>query len=173
MTPEQMEKRLGDVLELCAGWNALVLLDEADVFLEERSTSDIVRNAMVCVMLRLLEYHPGIMFLTTNRVKSFDPAFESRVTVALHYQPLTTDARTQIWKNLLQRVTIPVSSRMDWEALAKHALNGRQIKNAVRLAVALAKESSSSVTQDMLETTLRITSIGREDMRNDNSWRGT
>jgi hypothetical protein len=61
LTPDEMERRLSDVLELCAGWNALTLFDEADVFLETRTTSDITRNAMVCVMLRLLEYHPGIL----------------------------------------------------------------------------------------------------------------
>ncbi|TPX64372.1 hypothetical protein SpCBS45565_g05920 [Spizellomyces sp. 'palustris'] len=75
ITPDEMERRLADVLDLCAGWNALTIIDEADVFLEKRSTSDVVRNAIVCVMLRLLEYHQGILFLTTNRVKEFEPAF--------------------------------------------------------------------------------------------------
>jgi SpoVK/Ycf46/Vps4 family AAA+-type ATPase len=173
MTPEQMENRLGAVLELCAGWNALVLLDEADVFLEERSTSDIARNAMVCVMLRLLEYHPGILFLTTNRVRSFDSAFESRVTVALRYDSLPPEARTQVWKNLLERVAIRVHPDVQFDVLGRHILNGRQIKNAVRLAVALAKERSCAVTQEILDTTLKITSLGRDDMKNDDSWKGS
>jgi hypothetical protein len=30
-----------------------------DIFLEARSTSELQRNALVCVMLRLLEYHQG------------------------------------------------------------------------------------------------------------------
>ena len=34
-----------------------VLIDEADIFLERRSDNDIVRNAMVGIFLRLLEYH--------------------------------------------------------------------------------------------------------------------
>ncbi|KAI9240656.1 MAG: P-loop containing nucleoside triphosphate hydrolase protein [Podila humilis] len=171
MTPDEMERRLGDVLDLCADWNALVLLDEADVFLEQRSTSDIVRNAMVCVMLRLLEYHPGILFLTTNRVRTFDPAFESRVTVAMRYENLTEDARVQIWKNLLGRVTVTVESNsLDYELLGQHVLNGRQIKNAVRLAVALAREQQSAVSQALLDTTLRIVNVGRQDMQTDDSW---
>lgn len=102
--PETMEKRLGEILTLCASWDALVLIDEADVFLEKRSTSDVLRNAMVCVMLRMLEYHQGILFLTTNRVTEFDPAFESRVTIALKYNHLTESARSQIWKNLINRL---------------------------------------------------------------------
>ncbi|KAJ5496142.1 hypothetical protein N7539_001258 [Penicillium diatomitis] len=37
-----LERRLCDVLELCAEWDALAVLDEADVFLETRSTSDLI-----------------------------------------------------------------------------------------------------------------------------------
>ncbi|TPX32817.1 hypothetical protein SmJEL517_g04114 [Synchytrium microbalum] len=171
LTPDEMEKRLSDVLDLCAGWNAIAILDEADVFLEQRATADIVRNAMVCVMLRLLEYHPGILFLTTNRVQRFDPAFESRVTVALRYESLNSSARTQIWKNLMAKVSIPVSTEVVYEELGKHALNGRQIKNAVRLAVALSREKKSEVTQSILQTTLAITNLGREEMQADDSWK--
>jgi hypothetical protein len=172
MSPEVMEQRLGDILELCAHWNALTLLDEADVFLETRATSDIVRNAMVCVMLRLLEYHPGILFLTTNRVRSFDPAFESRVTVALRYDSLEPSARCQIWKNLIHRLEIPLAQDIVYEKLANHSLNGRQIKNAVRLAVALAKEMQTPLSHSILETTLSITQVGRDEMKNDDSWKG-
>jgi hypothetical protein len=39
----------------------------ADIFLERRSENSIHRNALVSVFLRLLEYHQGILFLTTNR----------------------------------------------------------------------------------------------------------
>jgi hypothetical protein len=167
--PDEMEASLSDILELCAAWDALVLLDEADVFLEVRSTSDLVRNAMVCVMLRLLEYHPGILFLTTNRIKSFDPAMESRVTVALHYDHLDVGARRQIWKNMLS-LAEESHGRISWDALSQHVLNGRQIKNAVRLAVALAREKQSPVTQEILETTLRVTALGRKEMKEDDSW---
>jgi hypothetical protein len=36
-------------------WNALLPLDEADVFLEKRSSQDILRNGLVAVFLRKLE----------------------------------------------------------------------------------------------------------------------
>ena len=159
-----MERRLGEILTLCSCWNALVLIDEADVFLEKRSTSDVLRNAMVCVMLRLCEYHQGILFLTTNRVTEFDPAFESRVTVALKYDHLTEKARTQIWKNLIQRLTYEKSSDLDFDKLGQFVLNGRQIKNAIRLAVSLAMDSKVPLNQSYCEETIAITSEGRMDM---------
>ena len=48
--------------------NIVVLLDEADVFLEERDMKDLKRNALVSVFLRALEYYDGILILTSNRV---------------------------------------------------------------------------------------------------------
>lgn len=49
------------------GWGAVLLLDEADVYLERRSINDLMRNSLVSIFLRLLEYFQGILFLTTNR----------------------------------------------------------------------------------------------------------
>lgn len=45
------------------------MLDEAEVFLEERTQADLQRNALVSVFLRALEYYDGILILTTNRGK--------------------------------------------------------------------------------------------------------
>jgi AAA+ superfamily predicted ATPase len=171
VNPGDLERRLADVLDLCAGWNALALLDEADVFLETRSTNDLVRNTLVCVMLRLLEYHPGILFLTTNRVRSFDPAVESRVTVALRYDSLSAGARGKIWQNLLASAPLPVAQDVSVEELSGHALNGRQIKNAVRLAVALARERQTNINRSVLNATIEITALGRQAMQADDSWK--
>merc|ERR1719199_1147432 len=102
-TPEVLESKFSEALGLCARWDCLCLVDEADSFLEERTGSDMLRNALVCVMLRLLEYHPGVLFLTSNKVKGIDAAVQSRLTLALKYEPLGFDARRQVWANLLER----------------------------------------------------------------------
>ena len=77
--PADVDKQLTLVLELSHRWSAVLLLDEADVFLQARDTTDVVRNALVSVFLRQLEYFRGVMILTTNRVRECDPAFESTV----------------------------------------------------------------------------------------------
>ncbi|KAK3179686.1 hypothetical protein K4F52_008935 [Lecanicillium sp. MT-2017a] len=172
VTPDDLEMRLTDVLALCAEWDAIAVLDEADVFLETRSSSDLVRNAMVCVMLRILEYHPGILFLTTNRVRTLDPAFESRITMALRYEALDEAARTQVWKNQLGGTNGekgPASS-FDYGELAQHPLNGRQIKNTVRLSLSLATDQGTPLTQSLLLKTLEVTSLGRRNMKEDMTW---
>lgn len=60
----KLEAQLSRIFKITRHWNAILLLDEADVFLEKRS-SDLVRNSVVSVFLRRLEYCQGIMFLTT------------------------------------------------------------------------------------------------------------
>lgn len=42
-----VESSLSNVLEMCTKWNAVLLLDEADVFLEQRSAHDLERNKLV------------------------------------------------------------------------------------------------------------------------------
>lgn len=77
------------ILELAHKWNAVLLLDEADVFLQERDTKDIFRNALVSIFLRQLEYFQGVLILTTNRDTLCDPAFESRIHIRLKYKELS------------------------------------------------------------------------------------
>lgn len=43
----EVESSLSDVLEMCTKWNGVLLLDEADVFLEQRSANDLERNKLV------------------------------------------------------------------------------------------------------------------------------
>ena len=53
--PSALDKALKKMFALVPVWDAVVLIDEADVFLEERSVANVERNAMVAVFLRQLE----------------------------------------------------------------------------------------------------------------------
>ena len=75
---EKVDKQLTLILELSHRWSAVLLLDEADVFLQERDSKDVARNALVSIFLRQLEYFQGILILTTNRLDDCDAAFESK-----------------------------------------------------------------------------------------------
>ncbi|KAG9245812.1 hypothetical protein BJ878DRAFT_333797 [Calycina marina] len=142
--PTVLEHELQKILDVAHAWGAVLLLDEADVFLEARTTHDIHRNALVSIFLCLLEYFQGILFLTTNRVETFDDAFQSRIHVAIRYGELSIEARKSVFKMFIEKVKqlngakIVPFKESDYDTLAKHNLNGRQIKNTVRTAQALA-----------------------------------
>ncbi|GAA5949933.1 hypothetical protein JCM10213_004260 [Rhodosporidiobolus nylandii] len=104
-----LETRLRDVLDVAQIWGAVLLIDEADVFLEARSMADVARNAMVSVFLRMLEHHSGVLFLTTNRVRSIDEAFLSRFSLAITYPNLDAPKRKIIWRQFLSLAGVGIS----------------------------------------------------------------
>ncbi|PVH76181.1 AAA family ATPase [Cadophora sp. DSE1049] len=148
--PEDVEKYLESVLHLGKTWGCVVLIDEAEVFLEQRSLDNLERNALVSVFLRVLEYYEGILILTSNRVGTFDEAFKSRILLSLHYENLTKGQRTKIWKNFIEpgsrkRKFQDQSTGIDFDdiecylsELAEYELNGRQIRNVITTARQLA-----------------------------------
>ena len=126
----KLEKQLSLHFELANHWNALLLLDEADVFLRKRDT-DHTHNSLVSVFLRKLEYYQGIMLLITNRVRDFDNAIQSRIHLTLRYSPLGVDTRKGIWNIFLQNIITAGGkaecSDENLDNLAKHDLNSRQV----------------------------------------------
>ena len=144
-----VEQELTRWLRLGALWNAVLLFDEADVFLESRQHGDIERNSLVSVFLRALEYYQGLMFLTTNRIGTFDEAILSRVHVILHFPDLTDLERKKIWdtsfrKVIKERPNIEIDFSLYDLAyrdadIKKLNWNGREIRNAFNTMIALAE----------------------------------
>ncbi|KAF3922056.1 hypothetical protein ABW20_dc0107587 [Dactylellina cionopaga] len=167
--PTEMEKALSKILRLCTIWNAVLLLDEADVFLEERSLHDLERNALVSIFLRMLEYYSGILFLTTNRVKTFDEAFQSRIHVALRYRDLDKSAREQVWRNFITKIEASGNTtaikETDYDFLGSVVLNGRQIKNAARTALSLAENMGEKLSVESVKAVLGIVEAFERDFK--------
>jgi len=124
-------------------WDAVLLMDEADVLLEKRSYENLNRNAVVSVFLRMLEYYEGILFLTTNRLLTMDAAFESRIQIAIRLPDLGPESRRLIWSNMIRR--LDADEEQGKAELMEHLddmeqweLNGRQIRNVLTMAESLA-----------------------------------
>lgn len=113
LDPRSVENKLQGILDMCTRWNAILLLDEADVFLEERSLHELERNKLVTIFLRVLEYYEGIMFLTTNRVQTFDAAFQSRIHISLEYKELDIKSRKSVWMNFLRQHDVAQAAARD------------------------------------------------------------
>ncbi|KAJ4300797.1 hypothetical protein N0V90_002885 [Kalmusia sp. IMI 367209] len=138
--PDDLEAGLKRALTCCQLWGAVLLIDEADVFMESRSSNNLIRNELVSIFLRQLEYYQGLLFLTTNRISTIDPAFRSRVDLILPYHDLDEEARKQVWKNFIRRLPSNEVQMYDsdFDELAKTKMNGREIKNLIKTALVLA-----------------------------------
>jgi SpoVK/Ycf46/Vps4 family AAA+-type ATPase len=155
--PEEVEDALQKILEMVAKWDAILLLDECDVFLEARTNSDLERNKLVSIFLRTLEYYEGILFLTTNRVANMDAAFQSRIHVSMEYPNLTASSRRQIWANFLENSKQKSSvSGEDLDYLSTIELNGRQIKNVLKTSFLLSMRKKTPLKRETIEVVLAI-----------------
>ncbi|KAL8918837.1 MAG: hypothetical protein Q9208_007094 [Pyrenodesmia sp. 3 TL-2023] len=163
-----LEERLEEIFDDAVTWGAILVLDEADVFLQERDYENLERNALVSIFLRTLEYFNGILFLTTNRVGTFDQAFQSRIHITLGLPILDQPRRTEVWLLFLhelgktQRLTTEQLHDLQSQATAvwsRQGLNGRQIRNSVRTALLVAEKKGEVVGKKHFDTVLRI---GRE-----------
>ena len=155
----QVESALSNVLEMATKWNAILLLDEADIFLEQRSSNDLERNKLVSIFLRILEHYEGILFLTTNRVDKIDAAFQSRIHISMQYEELSKSSRKHVWTHFLavsSKGKGPLFGDKDLDKLAEYKMNGREIKNVLKTAQLLASKKSEGLNIRHVESVLAI-----------------
>lgn len=153
--PAAVEAALERALELCRLWGAMLLLDEADVFLAARTDADVARNELVAVFLTKLEYYQGVCFLTTNRIRSLDHAFQSRIDLFLPYADLTPASRRQVWENFIDRAGRGKFEELTEEGLdrlARIEVNGMEIKNLIKSAHLLSLKDGGMVSLANLQT---------------------
>ncbi|KAF1968576.1 hypothetical protein BU23DRAFT_479942 [Bimuria novae-zelandiae CBS 107.79] len=169
----KLEQDLNRIMEITHAWGAILLLDEADVFLEARQPHDIHRNALVSVFLRLTEYYQGILFLTTNRIATFDEAFQSRIHMGIRYEQLSVQSRKKIWMHYVSQVLAMDDGEgktrafadSDFDELSRKVLNGRQIKNAVKTSQAIALSEKGVFGMDYVKRIMESHETFEEDMR--------
>ncbi|GFF60995.1 hypothetical protein IFM51744_10551 [Aspergillus udagawae] len=151
---EQLEVQLTRTFRVASNWKVVLLLDEADVYLQRRDGLHLERNRLVATFLRTLEYYPGIFFLTTNMLQDFDAAILDRIHLKLQYHDLDSSARQAIFR----RFSVKTGAEI-WEDeirnFAKVSLNGRQIKDVIKLAHNVAMSKGVRLRADHIRSALR------------------
>ena len=130
----EMELALKNTLTRAQRWGAVMLIDEADVYIKRRD-DNIAANAVVGVFLRVLEYFNGLLFLTTNRVGDIDEAIISRCIAIIRYHQPTFDDRCKIWTVMVEQFGLNVNAELI-NTLSKTfpKASGRDIKGLAKLA---------------------------------------
>ena len=138
----QMELALKDTLTRAQRWGAVMLIDEADVYIRRRD-DNMAANAVVGVFLRVLEYFNGLLFLTTNRVNDIDEAIVSRCIALIRYHPPQLADRTRIWQVMMEQFGLAVTPDMP-DVLARRFpdATGRDIKGLAKLVAKYCQHKS-------------------------------
>ncbi|KAF2180014.1 hypothetical protein K469DRAFT_730299 [Zopfia rhizophila CBS 207.26] len=119
---------LETVFHLGKIWDCVVLLDGADVFLEQRSLQNLQRNTLVLVFLWVLEYHraPANLVQLVNRLET------------LNEEIYFDDIRARIHE------------------LASYPMNGRQIRNSISTAKQLTMYKKKKMRSKDLVYVIRV-----------------
>jgi AAA+ superfamily predicted ATPase len=129
----QMEQVLKDVLTRAQRWGAVMLIDEADVYIKRRD-DNMAMNAVVGVFLRVLEYFNGLLFLTTNRIDDIDEAIVSRCIALIKYSMPERGDRRRIWGVMTEQFELAVPAPLlDELTDIFPGASGRDIKGLTKL----------------------------------------
>jgi ATPase family associated with various cellular activities (AAA) len=135
-----METALKNALMRAQRWGAVMLIDEADVYIRRRN-DDITTNAVVGVFLRVLEYFNGLLFLTTNRVDDIDEAIVSRCIALIEYRPPDDASRLRIWRVMLEQFAIAHDPELPEELVKLFPkASGRDIKGLAKLVAKYCRQ---------------------------------
>lgn len=130
---EEVEEKLAEVLSRASRLRMPLVINEADVFVQTRGR-DLDQNAVVSVFLRALEYHDGLIFLTTNRVDDIDDAILSRTIAQIAYSVPDAKNRTRLWRQTVAEFGLTLSEKefaIIHEVFPK--VVGRDIQNLIML----------------------------------------
>ncbi len=129
----EMEKALKETLTRAQRWGAVMLIDEADVYIKRRD-DNIAANAVVGVFLRVLEYFNGLLFLTTNRVKDIDEAIISRCIAMIRYHPPGEADRRRLWQVMSEQFELGLDEGLIDTLVRRFPdATGRDIKGLAKL----------------------------------------
>ena len=146
-----MEGALKDALMRAQRWGAVMLIDEADVYIKRRD-DDITMNAVVGVFLRVLEYFNGLLFLTTNRIDDIDEAIISRCIALIKFHPPNDEARRKIWAVMTEQFGLAVDAALlDALVVTFPTASGRDIKGLAKLVAKYCHHRKVPPTQDVFE----------------------
>jgi hypothetical protein len=150
----ETEKNLSQVFARAEELDVILLLDEGDALLTQRTSvqtaNDRYANLETNYLLQRIESFEGILIVTTNAVERIDSAFQRRMDVVIDFRPPEAAERWAIW-----HLHLPVAHQIDTAFLndvaARCILNGGQIRNAALHASLLALKNGGMITTTYLE----------------------
>jgi hypothetical protein len=154
----ETEKNLNQIFSRAEELDVILLLDEGDALLTQRtnvqSSNDRYANLETNFLLQRIESFEGILIVTTNTGNRIDGAFQRRMDVVVEFRQPEPAERWALWQLHL----LP-GHKVDGGLLSTIAgvcaLNGGQIRNAVMHASLLALSDGKVITSAHLEEALQ------------------
>jgi len=159
-----METALKEVLTRAQRWGAVMLIDEADVYIKKRD-DNITMNAVVGVFLRVLEYFNGLLFLTTNRVDDIDEAIVSRCIALIRFYPPDRVDRKKIWGVMARQFGLTLAPELhDRLPDIFPKASGRDIKGLAKLVAKYCSQKQLPPTEEVFRRCSMFRAMDQADV---------
>lgn len=156
ITADLVRQNLEEIFARAKRWEAVLLLDEADVFVLERGF-ELDQNAIVAEFLRTLEYYNGLLFLTTNRIDGVDEAILARCAAVIDYLPPKPEDARKIWQTMAAEHDITLADGLlDQLVAGFDGITPRDIKMVLRLALRMAAHRGVALSLDVFAAAARF-----------------
>lgn len=150
----ETEKNLNDLFTRAEELDVILLIDEGDALLTQRTnvqtSNDRYANLETNFLLQRLESYAGIVIITTNAGDRIDSAFQRRMDVVVEFRAPEAAERWAIWQ-----LHLPADHRVEHgvlrEVTTRCTLTGGQIRNTVLHASLLALDDGGFITSTHLE----------------------
>ena len=143
-----VERNLMEILRRAVRWDAILLLDEADVYIRCRD-NDLEHNAIVAEFLRTLEYFNGLLFMTTNRINDVDDAILSRCIATVQYETPTPEDAALLWKSLASQFDADLPDDLIARLTVAYSnASGRDIKELLKLTSKFCRAKNIPYSED-------------------------
>lgn len=154
----ETEKNLNQIFSRAEELDVILLLDEGDALLTQRTSvqtsNDRYANLETNFLLQRLESFEGILIVTTNAGERIDSAFQRRMDVVIPFHPPDIEERWAIWQ-----LHLPAAHAIHHAFLEQVAqrceMSGGQIRNAALHASLLALDDGGIVNLSCLEAAIQ------------------
>lgn len=170
--PELLDLRLHETFLRGINWGAIVLLDEVDEYVYSRSRYHTKRSYLTPILLRHLKTSESLTIITMTHADKFEDAFMGHLQLSLQLPDFSFKDQKDIWIKAIDSVPFRLDHKVELKDFINTKLetfgdgrfrrmNAKQITNAVRLAIAIARgdgqdSSAYDLNEHHIVTTLQL-----------------
>lgn len=159
----ETEKLLGQIFDIAEAAGSVLVLDEAESLLRQRSSGQSGGSGTgVAYMLTRLDRYTGVLVATTNRIEDLDEAFFRRFDDYVVLPIPDRPTRGELWRKMLN---LTGDEDVDIEVISAHfPISGGLIRGAAIRATAWANGANVPITTPHI-----LASLARELEKNNRS----
>jgi AAA+ superfamily predicted ATPase len=108
----EAEKTFKQILNQAERWKAVLLMEDVELIFSQISRDVSPKRLQLTLILKALENHRGLVFLTTHAIGVIDGSVRSRITLPIHCRPLDDETKRRILTNFVENYGIEISDEV-------------------------------------------------------------